>query len=337
MQRNEIKRIFLGIGLLGAMGVTAWISCGHHQTASGVPSKLLTHSADLKVHAFEMLAPEAAANQFDQSIRALGRNVAFPEQRLLVAWISRRRPTQIGRRDWYWLVNDVMDVLCHQDQPLPEWTDVLIGLARDKSHDEVIRDYAIQHLVDWLEPIGPSEPFETTAAKRTEIVETFLSAAREVNQPLSGTAVQALHQVLLYRERITRERKIDANGGDISLKELRGVVTELAKSSNANLLARITAFQICALYGFAEVLPEARNLATAVKAPLSLRLSAIAVLGKIGNAVDEELLDSLQDRFNPRLIRAIKPAVMMIQQRADLDYPANTQQLTTRATPRAMQ
>jgi HEAT repeat protein len=78
----------------------------------------------------------------------------------------------------------------------------------------------------------------------------------------------------------------------------------------------MTALQVCAQRGFPEVLPLARTIASDNRRPVSLRLSAIATIGQVGNRKDDrQLLEKLSNEGNARLRKALQPALKQIQRR----------------------
>jgi hypothetical protein len=281
---------------------------------------------------FAGLPENARDEMYAERIHGLGRGVALEEQKRLLQWINGPMPAHLSNGSWHWLVNDVMDALCHQKDPLAELSDAFVAMCRDSKNHPVLRDYAIQHLVDWLEPVNLGEPFEKDPQKRQLIVSAIMEAARESSQAFSGTALQALHMVLLRQERPS----FDAEGLPLPLKpeRLQPLVVEAAALTALNLPSRITALQICAERGFKDSLPNARKVAADSAQPISLRLSSIALIGMIGTAEDASLLERLRDEAHPRMIKAIAPALEKISRRipaaasasinsAQLSFPSN--------------
>jgi hypothetical protein len=274
--------------------------------------------------AFIGLGESSGYAVFGQRIHQLGRDLPGLEQRRLIHWIEN--PKFAGFQDsnpgWHWLVNEVMTALSHQNAPLPGLTDCLVRLANDSGRDMVIRDYALQHMVDWLQPIAQGEPYETNPAKRQTMVGCLLRAAQEERQSFSGTAVLGLHLALQLAE--LRAKPIDGEPAQswrpeipIDSERLQKDALRLVQSPSSCDHARISAFQVCAQRGFADALPIARKFAGDTQQPNTTRLSAIAALGALGNSTDSLLLDKIQKENRARLAKGIETAANAILLRAN--------------------
>jgi len=296
------------------VSVTHWIKDGFH---SAKHETQVAQSEPLIPGIFSNLPLKASSGQYAERIHALGRNIQQTEQSALAAWITTTKPPHLTNADWHYLMNEVMDVLCHQTCPLPTWSDVLIAITRGKDNDPALRDYALQHLVDWVQPVGLGEPCEVDPVKRQAIITTLLDAAKETHEQYSGTALQGLHLILLGRQRSEQQKEPAALLPLLlTVEQLHPLAVNLATDGAAINTARMTAIQVCAQRGFNEILPTARCIAGDQKQPFILRLSAIAAIGQMGNAGDESLLKKLQEERNPRFFRALQTAFKKINEQA---------------------
>lgn len=319
--RNVIVITSLAL-IVGGGGVT-WRAL--HRTAPIQPAEEQPAPPALFAH----LPEDPSMDQLLERIHGLGRNIPLEEQKALCAWITAPKPAYVkDERAWHWLVNDAMNKLCEQDPPMPGLTDVMLGIYW-KNSDPVQRDYVIQHLVHWLQPVNAGDLHETNPQKREAIVAAMLDAAGQPREFFSGTALQGLHHILLAQSAaqlasltaVTQSAPDSAQSSPAFLpvsfteEQLRPVVLRTAASPQASMQSRITALQICAQRAFLEALPTARQIAMDEQTPASLRVSAIAALGLLGTADDKLLLESLQTRRNAQLLRAVNPALQRLKAR----------------------
>lgn len=252
---------------------------------------------------------DITSQQYGEAIRAAGTELSFEQQRALVQWILGSKPEKIADFHWHWLVNDTLDLLLHQRQPLPETTEVMVALFEEPGRDPVLRDYAVQHMVDWLEPVSLSEPYERDPAKRAALLEAMLKAASMPMESLSGTGLLALHTADQRRAQSAAGREVFRDEPAPEAREIDRIALGLSKAANVSIQARITAFQVAAQRGLTGALQEARQIAASPQQPTSLRLSAIAYLGAVGTGSDARLLQALPDAAEERIGKAVSPAV----------------------------
>lgn len=268
--------------------------------------------------AFANLPGNANYTQYAEHIHALGPNVPQQEQKAITDWINNPKPSHILDKQWYYLVNEVMNSLCGQNKPLPDLSDILINLARKKTNNIVLRDYAIQHFVDWLQPRRLQAPHEANPEKRAALLATMIEAAGQPRESYSGTALQCLNLLLIERQISARQNPSVASQLplDFSPEQLHPLAVNLATGKDTNDLARLTALQVSAQRGYSEILPTARAIAGDPAQPASLRLSAIAAIGQLGNAQEDDWLFIQLEAENNRQFRAaVKASQKALQQR----------------------
>jgi hypothetical protein len=164
-------------------------------------------------------------------------------------------------------------------------------ILEDEGQHRVIRDYALQHLFSRYEdmPDGP---------QRKELETLFWRILERTQESFAGTSLLGLY--------------------DLSTKGLGVDPARLGRSaldllhSDAGPLARIPAFQVCALLGEGEVLSEALRTAKQGET-VALRCSAIAAIGTLGKREDLGALQAFTDESNPSIRLAIRAAMKRIE------------------------
>ena len=202
----------------------------------------------------------------------LGATLSPEEIRLLLDYTKQAVPDdglKLDQRRAF--KNDIIFALRNQKPAVAELTGVLVGIYRDKAQDPGMRDYAIQHLSEWRWKIMQSDP----SAVR-EIDDTLWAAAGETNQPLSGTALLALH-------RLVNDTKMPDHDGYASAyqERLTRAASAIAADEKAPLAARITAVGISGQTPTAETTALITGILSQPQAqPPTLQLAALGALVK---------------------------------------------------------
>jgi len=261
------------------------------------------------------LQPGANYEQYAMIIRGLGRNIPVSEQAALSAWITGPQPSQFTDSQWLYLDNVVMDALSQQATPLPAYSSLLVAITTGTSYNSGLRDYALQHIADRLQPMSPSQSFETDPKQRAAMVKVMLQAAKNPGSDLAGTALQGLHVLLQARDYSVAHNSPSAKPTlSVSAATLRPVAVKLATASGVPMKTRMTALQVCSERGFGEVLSTSRSIAADSKQPATLRLSAIAAMGNLGDANDAQILNTLKNEPDSRFAMALRHAMKQLQQ-----------------------
>lgn len=197
----------------------------------------------------------------------------------------------LPREELNGLKNAVVNRLRQQEAGSPALAQALLRMADDKRHDEVWRDYCVQHLGGMCEVLEDSR-------LRQEVGALLWTASRETQGSIGGTALIALFQ--------------NRNTPGIERSRVAERALEVCKDSKAGEAVRMTAFQICADLGDKRVLPPARQVVDA-KANVPLRMSAIAVLGKLGDETDRERLKPCANSTDVRLRTAARAALARLK------------------------
>lgn len=224
--------------------------------------------------------------------RSLSRAMHDREQEALMAFISGSCPEGCPLAQWHGLVDVVMNTLRRQHKAPAGLTDTLVGIYQD-SGDTVLQDYAIQHLRSWYVDRGHIDKHETRPEKQELILQTLLDAVGRKDKTFSGAALLALDDISSAPQ-LADDEVVQTQLASISGK-LDQVVLDAALSEETDKHCRIDALQLCARRGLVESLPVARQLAADKNTDPSIRISAIALIGVLGNLEkDGPLLKSVK-------------------------------------------
>lgn len=186
------------------------------------------------------------------------------------------------------LKDSVAKVLKRQVGLSDELAAHLIVLYNDVDMDLVWRDYCIQHLAD----LYRHDP------DNSDIREVLLCASRERAGTLAGTALLAMRK-------------------NVSTGFTEDVLTQRAFAVAADAtyddMVRLTALQVCAELGDVRAVPLAREIIGS-QSSIHLRMSAIAVLGRLGQVHDCESIKPYLLSSDSRLRTAAKAAVALLNQ-----------------------
>ena len=172
--------------------------------------------------------------------------------------------------------NDLMNKLRNQKTLPPELTGVLLDLYSDRKQNITVRIYALQHL-------RPQYELTRDAAIR----QAFYDALNETDNEIAGGALLALRYLCTEYP----------NEFDTAVISRRAA--EIAQDGNVNNLTRLSAVQVAAMLGNAEIEPAIRSLAENASTPLTLRLSAIAGLGQLKRPESRPTLEQLARNKGP--------------------------------------
>ncbi len=227
-----------------------------------------------------------------EAAKALGTSLASDEIMMLYSFLDRKASSEDPGKpgELNALKNEVVNTLKMQANLPPELANRLMSMYGNRSHDEVWRDYCIQHLGD----IFLSIQDEDCMVKARGIL---WLAVNEKHSSISGTGLIALFN-LCGQKGFEKDR--------ISAKAL-----EMVRSLAYGEPAKMTALQICAKLGLLAVLPDARKLALGESIPI--RMSAMACLGVLGDKADLELLNMAERSTDIRLKTAATAAISRLK------------------------
>jgi hypothetical protein len=161
----------------------------------------------------------------------------------------------------------------------------LCNLISTPGADPVMRDYAAQHLAQWISGISPdaTEPDPTQVPTAVEILLREASRLKNAQLTLPGTVFQAMADAVL--------------NGSAEMETHRPVIVAQAmrvlSDPNFSTVNRSSAMQAAAQLGAPELREHCLQYAEDTRNPPDLRLSAIAALGKVGHPDDAAVLKLL--------------------------------------------
>ena len=134
-------------------------------------------------------------------------------------------------------------------------------LFRDKNADEMVRNFAVQHLERLAQERTVRGTWDVDSEEAEKVRVALEDAALEVDNSIGGTAMLAL----------ARLSEIDPH---VDRRRLSSRSASLVANPAARLSTRIAAAQLCGLLRVRSALPTLRSLSSDLATPTPLRLSA---------------------------------------------------------------
>jgi len=229
----------------------------------------------------------------------LGQSLAQDEIGRLFQFLkSKPDPGETNLRALQLIKNEVLNNLRKQEIAPVGLTDTLIDIYRNPEQDPVLRDYAIQHLVYW---------YETPVSEQQTRIRTLLIEAAQTESSIAGTALLGMH-------------RLSATDSGFNGEQINRLALQHVLSGRSSSCTRATALQVCAERGVAEALPTIESLAQDAT-DLTLRLSAVAALGRLGTAEHINSLKQLDCENNEPLRLAVLSALQRLIQKQQVFYP----------------
>ena len=225
----------------------------------------------------------------------------------LVEYLTNQ-PAGESQKDWYLVANEIMQTLRQRELPAGFYTEHLVALIESSTVDAVIRDYAVQHLSQWISGIVP-------AARETDPVQisgAFAAMCRQAaavengHLTLVGTTLNALADLLVHRQGPMVAQR----------EEFLGMALKIAATADGSVLPfnRASALQAAARLDAPELPQLCRQLVHHPDLTPDLRLGSVAALGLVGDAGDVVLLQSFAP--DSQFHYAATAAIQRIQDRA---------------------
>ena len=223
-----------------------------------------------------------------KAVHALGRGLSDDEiQALFMLLNCKQDQDSLSLEQLNALKNDVVNTLKSQTQKPLDLANNLMAMYYDKTHDDVWRDYCVQHLGGFYPKIGNAD--EQRMAR-----DLFWCATHETDSSIAGTALIVLAN--------------NMDQPDIARDAVANKALLLSEDAKCGELAKITSLQICAKLGDKKVLPTARHIASS-GASVPLRMSAIAAVGTLGDESDRAMLEKYVTSTDTRLRTAAQSAL----------------------------
>ena len=158
-------------------------------------------------------------------------------------------------------VNNAMDRELEAAEMPADFGERMEALFRDKSVDEMVRNFAVQHLERFAQERTIRGTWDVDAKEAATVRAALEDAALEVDNSIGGTAMLALARLSEIDPHVDRRR--------LSFRS-----ASLVSNPSTRLSTRIAAAQLCGLLRVRSVLPALRSLASDPSAPTPLRLAA---------------------------------------------------------------
>lgn len=236
-------------------------------------------------------------------LRAIGDHLPQADRLRMLHAIVNEPPNGLVSATWHSLANDIMGILRHQKPFMPEYTDHLIGLWHDLELDPTLRDYALQHLREWVADGDSRTVHEERPEKLALIHRTFLEAATpghpsfDPQSTTIGTILLALNE---WTPGATAKQPSQpgqsAQIGDLDSADFESLLLQFSADASVHRGIRTTALQLCARREIREALPTARSILADPAADAILRIAAISCLGELGTADDLDRLTGFQQQ-----------------------------------------
>lgn len=215
--------------------------------------------------------------------------------------------------DWFVTVNEIMEQMSKQGIGKERLTNTLVSILENPSRHPVIRDYAVQHLSNWLsstEAEHEKNPVQVNLA--------ILSLQKAVTDPenkLTSIPGTVLMSIVDMHQRSAHKEKIDTLFTDLH-SQLSDIIDG---KSDASLITRTSAISAVGIMQRSEFLPTIRALVDtgslgASQTTGSLKLSSIGALGYLAEEQDLETLQTIANG-NTKFKHAAQAALKTINKR----------------------
>ena len=157
--------------------------------------------------------------------------------------------------------NQLMDDLLARDEIPAGYAEAMEALYRDRSNDDILRGFAVQHLLLHAETLFRRGSYDPASPESGRVRSTLFEAARESGTSIGGTALLAL-------ERLSHMNP------DVDRNDLARLSVRYASDSSCHLQTRIAAVQVCGLLRLSEARPILEKLSADPASNTALRLAA---------------------------------------------------------------
>lgn len=308
------------IGLSAGLGW--WLMGNHHPaphphsetTAALVPLSVSTPAAPIRPEVTNALGggTDVAPIERLDLLRAMGSDLNPDERDALLAALSERRPPNVPSGWHSEYVHEISNVLQRQPQGQEKFARVLAGVAADATREEVVRDYAIQHLrILW-------QSGEQVEGLRKGIEGTFRQIAGN-DAVLSASALLSLHLLgTLGLAPVSEGPSAVAppSSGEFVLpnQDLEPVVAEILRQppTSTNIKARMTALRVVRERALGAQTGAVKAICGNLTEHALVRMTAIPTLAALEgkNAIAD--LESL-DQSDPRIESAVRHTMAKIR------------------------
>lgn len=251
--------------------------------------------------------------------RELANECGEREIRYLYELLAKEAPKGELPEHGYLIANEMMEQVLRNDVDARRFSSHLLDLLQDTHQPLVIRDYAVQHLVAWLNPrlqqdrANPSGKAPVTFQHPPEITSQVLKSLVDAttNTELERTTIPGTTLMMLV--------DLARDPGDV---DCRSTITALEPwlaraledGSTLGTPVRVSAVQAAGFVAPEKFRPALRRIAYQENGQSSLRLPSIAALGQCGDAGDIEKIHQV-GAAHPELAYAAADACRVLSAR----------------------
>ena len=225
-----------------------------------------------------------------RAIRALETELTKPELDAFSSYLRTSAKNSPGPEGENWLRNVMLDEMVQQPALPLGFSDLLVAIYQDHAQDDVMRDYAVQHMAPAYERVSPKE--------QAKLREALWQATTETDTSIAGTALLSLLDV-------------SQTNPSIDQRLVAQAAFNLAADDRYGELTRITAVQACGRLKVDAAWPVIVQLAQEAES-VPLRIAATAALGDLGRAEAKPLLKRLANSSEPRQSLAAQSALQRL-------------------------
>ena len=250
---------------------------------------------------------------------ALQSECGEPELRYLYDVLTMPPPKGERPEHWYVIANECMEQLRRHDPDNERFSSSLLRLLHDPHQPLVLRDYAVQHLVTWLNPRSQQAKMQAADPAQPAPQPTPEITARVLQALVAATTDPALEQssipgttLMMLVDLVRSPGEVDCRQAIATLKPW--LTQALQDGSTLSTPVRVSAVQAAAVLAPLEFRPILRRLAYHENGQSSLRLPAIAAIAHCGEAADLGPLQQIV-RTHPELSYAAQEAGISLTSR----------------------
>jgi hypothetical protein len=202
--------------------------------------------------------------------------------------LLREKPQGSGKEAWWVVVNEVMEQIVKQNIASERISSEFCSMIDDKNLDNVVRDYAVQHISNYI-------AYDATSDADTH-VEVFQALKKVIQDPtnqhnsIPGTTLMSL---VVMSENPSQTSVVKA-----CFKQLDNYLRHLLEGeSSASVVTRTSAINVVGLMQIEQYSPVLTQIINSTTANDSAKLSAVASLGDMYagcSAETESYFDTLE-------------------------------------------
>ena len=282
-----MKKLSLTLSLFALAAVAIWWSLPWDRGIHSAPSS--PDSSSLPTKSSRIANSEAALAERLKAAREISSDLTNEELKQLLAFLAQPIDERNRENDLLAL-NEVMNRLRASGMACGEYATALCNLIRDPKTHPVVRDYAIQHAVQWMrEAHDGRSPAVITPEDLRLLLDCTIAFLREptsLHETGYGTALNTLR---------TLETIAPEDTAEIFEFCAPRIFEVAAGRESAPLANRVSAIQsLPALPDRAAALTLVRGMASDSPTGSPVRLVAIATLGELGEFTDLTTLRQIQ-------------------------------------------